>query len=251
MRGGVEAEHGSGAPELAAGEPALECLRERPSRPEGVLDEASIPLVLLGRHARTDTALETEQARGHGRGRENALEASLPTSETSNHASQYTARAVAGQTAVCFRASSHCTMTSARLRPPVGSRSRCARIAPEPAKGRLATTANGSLGPTPGAGVDLEDGHAPLAEAPTARAQARVGLECDDTCACIGERTGEGAGPGADVDDEIVTRHRGLRDERGCEAATAKEVLAGGARRRSAPNGHGRPPSSSWCVIVR
>jgi hypothetical protein len=76
----------------------------------------------------------------------NALRDSLVTIPISNQARQYVLRSVAGQTAECFWANSHCTMTSARHRPIVGSRRRPARIAPDPANGRLETTENGSRG---------------------------------------------------------------------------------------------------------
>ena len=89
--------------------------------------------------ARSARATRSTAASTPGEG-EKAVRASRLTMARSYQARQYVLLSVDGQTAVCFAASSHWTIRSARRSGTRGSPRRCARIAPERANGRLETT---------------------------------------------------------------------------------------------------------------
>jgi hypothetical protein len=105
--------------------------------------------------------------------------------------------------------------------------------------------------PLPGASVGFEDVHGTPAEpVPEVGHERRIRLERDYPCAHVEERARQRPRACTDVDDEVVGGDPGVANQTGCEPATAKEVLAGRARRGSAPNDHGRPPSSSQRPMV-
>ena len=77
-------------------------------------------------------------------------------------------------------------------------------------------------------------------------ASAGIAFDHEDRRAGADERLGERACASTDLHDQVAASNLGLRDDVGCEPATAEEVLADRSPLRgSLPDGHGTSPSSS------
>jgi hypothetical protein len=67
------------------------------------------------------------------------------------------------------------------------------------------------------------------------RNQRRVELDRHDEPGAIGQRCGEDAGSGAELDDAIPRRNPGSVDQRGREPGASQEMLRPTAANRAAP----------------
>ena len=172
----------------------------------------------------------------------NAHGGSRRATDDSNQAPQYTPSCVLGQTEARFVTIPHCRTTSADSRLSCGSRT-CRRMSVAPSNGRFATTLNGLARKGDVTSVRAADVCAGKARSEAA-GEDGIDLDGDHACACPGERDGERAAAGAEVEDEVAGPNPGRANELRCELATAEEVPAAAAS-CSRSDGHGKSPCPS------